>query len=75
MVVSVANFRLFFGKYKGQVFSNTPKDYQSWLITQPFFKQLKIRPMYVRKKNMDGVWREVDIIEVEIKNPNKNEND
>ena len=32
------NFILKFGKYKGQLFSNTPKNYQDWLLKQDWFK-------------------------------------
>jgi hypothetical protein len=32
------NFILKFGKYKGQNFSNTPKNYQDWLLQQDWFK-------------------------------------
>jgi len=32
------NFTLKFGKYKGKEFLSTPKSYQTWLITQDWFK-------------------------------------
>ena len=32
------NFTLKFGKYKGEQFSNTPKSYQDWLLSQNWFK-------------------------------------
>ena len=32
------NFILKFGKYKGQQFLSTPKNYQDWLVKQDWFK-------------------------------------
>lgn len=32
------NFKIKFGKYKGQNFNNTPKHYQDWLLKQDWFK-------------------------------------
>lgn len=32
------NFILKFGKYKGQMFLDTPKSYQDWLLAQDWFK-------------------------------------
>ena len=35
---NMTNFTLKFGKYKGEQFSNTPKSYQDWLLSQNWFK-------------------------------------
>ena len=32
------NFLLAFGKHKGQMFLDTPKSYQQWLLSQEWFK-------------------------------------
>ncbi len=32
------NFTLKFGKHKGQQFLSTPKSYQTWLLSQDWFK-------------------------------------
>lgn len=34
----MTNFTLKFGKYKGQMFLSTPASYQSWLLSQDWFK-------------------------------------
>ena len=31
------DFKLKFGKYKGQMFKSTPIDYQKWLVEQDWF--------------------------------------
>jgi hypothetical protein len=36
--MKTTNFTLKFGKYKGQNFLDTPKDYQCWLLKQDWFK-------------------------------------
>lgn len=41
-----------FGKYKGQEFSNTPKGYQQWLMTQDWFKMPK--PLHHQLNGWDG---------------------
>lgn len=61
------NFKLFFGKYKGQLLSSTPMSYQVWLVQTDFFKGLSIKyPHKVRKGNSDGSWYEVDILTIHI---------
>ena len=36
--METSNFILKFGKYKGQNFQSTPQSYQSWLMSQDWFK-------------------------------------
>ena len=36
--METTNFTLKFGKYKGQNFQSTPQSYQSWLMSQDWFK-------------------------------------
>jgi hypothetical protein len=36
--METTNFILKFGKYKGQNFQSTPQSYQSWLMSQDWFK-------------------------------------
>ena len=38
MNTQVEDFVLKFGKYKGGMFSQTPKSYQDWLLKQDWFK-------------------------------------
>jgi len=65
--ISVPNFKLFFGKYKGSLLSSTPKSYQKWLVQSDFFKSLQIKyPIKVRKGNSEGTWYEVDILHIDI---------
>ena len=49
------SFILKFGKYKGQDFLSTPKSYQSWLLSQDWFKKPtnEIKPP-TTPKNWDG---------------------
>ena len=45
------NFTLKFGKHKGEQFLNTPKSYQTWLLSQDWFKAPSSQARYdvVRK--------------------------
>lgn len=71
IIREVANFKLFFGKYKGQLLSATPKTYQAWLIQSDFYKNLNIKfPVKVKKRNFDDVWWDVEMVKVQIPNPN-----
>jgi hypothetical protein len=66
------NFKLFFGKYKGQLLSATPMSYQVWLVQTEFFKGLDIKyPHKVRKGNSDGTWYETDVLTILIAKPIK----
>jgi len=37
-IMNTQNFQLKFGKHKGQMFHDTPKSYQTWLLNQDWFK-------------------------------------
>jgi len=41
--MNTPNFPLAFGKHKGQMFLDTPKSYQEWLMSQEWFKMPKPR--------------------------------
>lgn len=44
-----------FGKHKGQNFYNTPKSYQSWLLSQNWFKMPKSqKPLHMQLSGWDG---------------------
>ena len=49
------NFTLKFGKHKGEQFLNTPKSYQTWLLSQDWFKAPSSQAKYdvVRKFTSD----------------------
>jgi len=42
------NFKLPFGKYKGQDFFSTPKSYQNWLLNQDWFKAPNQAPVVTK---------------------------
>ena len=53
------DFILRFGKYKGQQFQSTPKSYQSWLLSQDWFKVPKKThkqemPLHLQLNGWDG---------------------
>ena len=65
--ISTPNFKLFFGKFKGQLLSQTPMSYQIWLVQQDFFKKLNIKfPHKIRVGNSEGSWYQVDILTINI---------
>lgn len=65
--ITIPNFKLFFGKYKGMPLSLTPKSYQKWLVQTDFFKGLQIKyPIKNRVGNSDGSWYEIDLITIDL---------
>ncbi len=48
------DFTLRFGKFKGQLFSQTPEWYQEWLPTQVWFKMPKDKPLHQQLNGWDG---------------------
>lgn len=67
----VFNFKLFFGKYKGQFLSNTPMSYRTWLVQSDFYKGLTIKfPVRVKMRNGDGdTWWDYEKVKVQVLNP------
>ena len=53
------DFVLKFGKFKGQMFLNTPQSYQDWLIGQSWFNmpQLQEKPLHQQLNGWDGYSR------------------
>lgn len=43
-----------FGKHKGQNFYETPKNYQSWLLSQAWFKMLESTSLNQQLNGWDG---------------------
>jgi hypothetical protein len=65
--ITTPNFKLFFGKFKGQLLSNTPYSYQVWLVQTNFFKKLNIKyPHKIRVGNFEGSWYEIDVLTIKI---------
>jgi hypothetical protein len=69
--IVVADFKLFFGKYKGQYFSSTPASYQRWLVQTDFYKSLNIKyPRKEYKRDWEGNrWYEVATFKVYLDDP------
>ncbi len=62
-----------FGKFKGQIFSTTPKWYQEWLLKQSWFKldngnnpEQEIGRLSKKLRGWDGYSRRGQAIEAEI---------
>ncbi len=55
------NFKLAFGKYKGQDFLSTPKSYQDWLLNQDWFKAPT--QTIISKPNKEYYMRDGKIVE------------
>jgi len=57
-----ADFTLKFGKFKGQLFSQTPDWYQEWLPKQVWFKMPQDKPLHQQLNGWDGYSRKGEAI-------------
>ena len=57
-----ADFTLKFGKFKGQLFSQTPDWYQEWLSKQVWFKMPQDKPLHQQLNGWDGYSRKGEAI-------------